>query len=457
MGVLDFFKTSKDIDNKKQITDKNYVNTLNRIDKKNSLIEGRYKLNVYEIRIFNYLVSKVGKEDKEFSEYELTFEQIIQGCKLNRGNCADNDYKLIKKTVRKLKDRSIEIENEKEWKVLSLFDVARIPHGTKVIHFQIGREIMPLLLSIKGQYTTLHLDSILELNSIFAIRFYEISMKHLYHNTNSWKYILSVEEIKHRFELEDKYQRFYNFKQRVLEAACTEINQKTHINLTYKLIPFAHDKRKIERIEFTVTRKNKEETKKIENKQLPVAITRLKELKVGKAEKLYKQISKAIKCKEIKNYTDTDAWFNDFFNNWQQTIETKKTETGQEIKNISAYIKTLIEEQTISTVKQETEKEKKKQQDKIEKTKREKEQKTQKVEKLIDVHLQKQHHTYTEQDHQNYTDTLKPIWTQQECKKNTASISDIYNNYSKDSEEYKSLRFFVYKINAQLQQEINNE
>ena len=453
MNILNLFRTSK---NNVQ-TSKNNFNTPDRIDKKNNLIEGRYKLSIYELRIFNYLVSQIGESETEFKEHKLTFEQIMTSCKLDKGNSLRNEYELIKKTVRKLKERVVEIDDHKEWKVLSLFDVARIPHGSKTVYFQIGKEMTPLLLGLQGKYTTINLQSILRLTSVFAVRFYEISIKHLHGNTHSWMYTLSVEDIKHRFELENKYRRFYDFKKYVIDKACDEINTKANITLTHKLIPFKNNKRKIEKIEFTVTRKNKEETKKIENKQLPVAITRLKELKVGKAEKLYKQISKAIKCKEIKDYTDTDTWFNDFFNNWQQTIETKKTETGQEIKNISAYIKTLIEEQTISTVKQETEKEKKKQQDKIEKTKREKEQKTQKVEKLIDVHLQKQHHTYTEQDHQNYTDTLKPIWTQQECKKNTASISDIYNNYSKDSEEYKSLRFFVYKINAQLQQEINNE
>lgn len=466
MRVIDFFKKrdKKDhqqLDHQQLITSDKNNNTDGRIDKKNNLIEGRYKLSLYELRIFNYFVSKIGENDKEFKEYTLTFDQIINGCNLNRGKVSRNDYQLVKKIVRGLKDKSVEVVDEKEWKVFSLFDVARIPHGTRSVHFQIGKEMMPLLLSLKGKYSTLNLQSVLQLTSVFAVRFYEISIKHLYQGTDSWSFTLSVEEIKHRFELEDKYSRFYDFKKNVIDKACSEINAKTSISLDYTLIKSATNKKKVEKIEFTVARKsspnNKQITQKIQQKQKDQSptIKKLKALKIGKPTTLYKSISKSILNVEIDGYTDPDKWFADFFNNWDAVIQARKTETGKEITNLGGYLRTLIENHTLHTPQQQDKLAVQQQKKAREEKEKQRVDKAKMIAGIIDEHLKHNHHTYTEKHFKQYLESLRII-PRQICLDTCKSISDVFSRYKNKDEEYKQLRIFVHNNNQELRQKIKN-
>ena len=144
MGILDFFKmpakqgisTIDDKINKQE----NSQNEL--ISKQNALVDSKYNLSLYELRIFNSLLSRIGRKEIEFQEYTIPFKDLIAECNLNRGTASANNYATLKNTIRKLKSRVIEINDDNnEWAFYSLFETARKEHGKDEVVFKIAKEL----------------------------------------------------------------------------------------------------------------------------------------------------------------------------------------------------------------------------------------------------------------------------------------------------------------------------
>ncbi len=240
----------------------NNPNTKGMLVKQNPLINSKYRLPIYELRIFNFLVSEVGKNDTGITEHTLSFKKIIDECNIDSSNLYKNEAEYIKNTVRKLKSRVIDIEDEHRWRAISLFEEAYINKDKKgnyinEVTFQLSDKIRPLILELKKNFTKIDLSYLKILNSFYSLRFYEISLAAL-RNRSSCTYELSVSHIKYIFNLEKKFARFDNFKARVLNSSKKEINLKTNLNFDFELIQSDNNKRKIERIRFIVSRKNKE-------------------------------------------------------------------------------------------------------------------------------------------------------------------------------------------------------
>jgi plasmid replication initiation protein len=84
-----------------------------------------------------------------------------------------------------------------------------------------------------------------------------------------------ISDIKKKLELGDKYDRFSNFKTRVLDAAKKEINKFSDLNFDYKIIKLG---RSPYQIEFSVNRKQpiEDKTKKLVTKVSTTALEKAK-------------------------------------------------------------------------------------------------------------------------------------------------------------------------------------
>ena len=467
MGILDIFKMPV----KKGITEKGYkINEEENaqkelISKQNALVDSKYNLSLYELRIFNSLLSRIGRKETEFQEYTIPFKDLIVECNLNRGTASANNYATLKNTIRKLKSRVIEINDDNnEWAFYSLFETARKEHGKDEVVFKISKELKPYLLELKNKFTQLKIDYLIKLSSIFAVRFYEIATKNLHKHTTHWVFILEVAEIKTRFGIEDKYKKYANFKARVLDPAMQEINQKTDIHLEYKQIPSPRNKRKIEKIEFTATRQKDnnqtdEPTKVIEQvliqKDRPDGIKKMLEIKIAKkiAINIYAEILADIKKKKIKGYKNVDIWFEDFFNNWGEVINNKKTAAGQPIKNIAGFVRTLLDNRMLETLEQAEKRIQNQKKEEAKELNAEKERKLQRIDKHIDEHLEEYHHLYDNEHYHAYINTLS-IVEQYTIKEQAKTISEVWRKYKKDSGEYQKLRNYLWKHDSGMRDQI---
>lgn len=314
-------------------------NTKGLIVKKNPLINARYKLSLYELRIFNFLISEIGRNDNDIKERKMIISEIVKECNIDSGNM----YRDIQKALVRLQSRVIEIEDNEEWKMFSIFHKATMKKNKKgdyknEVLFKLSDEIKPYLLDLKNNFSVSEYSFSRKLNSNYAVRFYEISLEYLRKNTICI-YVLSVSKIKYMFRIEGKFARFDNFKARVLNPAKKEINEKTNLNFNFEVIPSDNNKSKIEKIKFIVSRKNekKELVKKIDEEKIEVNILDEEE------QELFNQVvAYGITHKKAKEIIESYP-----FNQITEALEVVKIDLknpNKKINNVAGYVVTAIKE-----------------------------------------------------------------------------------------------------------------
>jgi plasmid replication initiation protein len=97
------------------------------------------------------------------------------------------------------------------------------------------------------------------MKSEYSIHLYEILKSY----ENLGTYTVELEELKQLLMLSDKYDRYDNFRTKIIETALKEINEKTDIIISYKPI---REGRTIKKLRFTIAPKA----------SIEAAITRIK-------------------------------------------------------------------------------------------------------------------------------------------------------------------------------------
>jgi plasmid replication initiation protein len=121
-----------------------------------------------------------------------------------------------------------------------------------------GNYIIPLITRLSKEYTEYELIQIRNLNSVYALRVFEMLMQ--------WKILgktplVAIEDLRSRLGIAGhQYKLMSNFKKRVLDLAINEINEHTDITASYK----QHKQGKAI-TGFTFTFKKKKEPKQIAN------------------------------------------------------------------------------------------------------------------------------------------------------------------------------------------------
>ena len=69
------------------------------IRKANEFVEARYKFDIWETRVFAYMLTLIKYNDIDFAEYEINVGDIVKEFDLNRGGLV---YDEIKKASEKL-------------------------------------------------------------------------------------------------------------------------------------------------------------------------------------------------------------------------------------------------------------------------------------------------------------------------------------------------------------------
>ncbi len=259
----------------------------NVVTKSNELIEASYRLSLNEARILFYGISLINPLSGEFPlEYRIDVKKFAEMFNLD----SHNVYETIKEIVMdKFWEREFTIptENHRKFRGRWLIGVEYSDHqGFLKIFFH--PKIQPFLSQLKKNFTSYYLEKIVHFKSIYSIRFYEITIMRLNKSmSNKDTFSLPISEIKEKMALSDKYQRFSNFKDRVLERAKKEINKHSDIHLSYKIKKLG---RSPHEIEFTVTRKTEKSVpilKPPSDKLTPAMIEKGKKAALGSGWDIY--------------------------------------------------------------------------------------------------------------------------------------------------------------------------
>lgn len=224
------------------------IDIKNWVTKSNELIESTYKLSLQEQRILLVLASKVEPNDDILKTYRFRARDFIEIVGNKKGT---GFYSYLKETVIGLQRKVLTIRKDgKEvnynWVITSEYE-----ENEGYIILQFHPKLKDFFLQLRNRFTTYQLENVIQLNSVYSIRIYELLKQDEFKKKRSF----TIKQLKEHLGIEEtKYKQYGHFKDRVINIAYKEINEKTDINVTFEEIKKG---RKIEGIVFFIQSKRK--------------------------------------------------------------------------------------------------------------------------------------------------------------------------------------------------------
>ncbi|CAH0997685.1 hypothetical protein EMA8858_03819 [Emticicia aquatica] len=205
------------------------------IRKSNNLVEGRFRFDIWEMRIFVKMLTIIHRDDEDFKRYRIYLKEIISEFELEKNN---RSYEELKKGAEKLASREIRIPMlSPKGEAMELF--THIVSGAKsfvdskqgkYIEVDFHPDMKPYLLQLQTKFLMYDVRNVLKLPSSFSIRIYELLKQ--YETIGKRK--MNVEEIKEMLDIKDKYSLYANLKQRVIIKAQMDLEAFTDIKFTFE-------------------------------------------------------------------------------------------------------------------------------------------------------------------------------------------------------------------------------
>jgi plasmid replication initiation protein len=210
------------------MTKKNLV-----VYKSNKVIEAGYKLNLNEQRLILACISKVNSTKPLLAteRFEVTAKEFSELF----GISEDKTYQTLKEVAEQLFERYVIIDNPdpdtptlKYTKTRWISSIDYLPELGK-ISLYFAQRMLPYLSELKGQFTFYRLENISAMNSIYAIRLYELLMQW----KSTGKREVEIDWLKEQFELDESYERMFDLKKYVIDPAINDINKNSNYNVSW--------------------------------------------------------------------------------------------------------------------------------------------------------------------------------------------------------------------------------
>lgn len=212
----------------------------------NSLVMGNYDMTAIEQKLLLILLSTIKKDDEELKTISFRVRDLAD----LMGITPYSLYRDLKKICKSIVGKMVELQNKQgDWIVFNIISYAKYRQSKGVVELKLNNDAKPYVLKLKELFTAFKLEQVLDLESKYAIRIYQITKSNIYKKT----FVLELETLKKQLKLTQKsYSLYGNIKKKVIEPALAEINEKTDISLNYEEIKIG---RKVEMLKFKVSQK----------------------------------------------------------------------------------------------------------------------------------------------------------------------------------------------------------
>jgi len=223
----------------------------------NKLIEAKYKLTLEEQRLILLTIAQVDKDDEDFKTYRIDLKNLEDKVnkKINKTRMKDLAFAIMKKPFMLPETK----------KIYNFFSAIEPLEAESALKVQFHPDLKPFLLNLKKEFTKYSLENLLNLQSVYAVRIYQLLKQ--YEQIGSRKF--NVDELREILQTPSSYKNFKDFKIKVLNIAKKEINAKTDIKIDWEVTKRAG--RKIVEIEFTI-KKQTQKPKEPSTKQTKIKV-----------------------------------------------------------------------------------------------------------------------------------------------------------------------------------------
>lgn len=192
------------------------------------IVQADYDLSARELKIMDYLISRIKPEDEKFNIVYTSLYEIAQVLDLKRSG---RTYNQIAENIRELRRKEVRILGHGEkGRSITITGWISEPtfHENGQVEILISEKFMPFLLDLRktGNYTQHLLFDTVKLDSKYSIRLYKL-MREANKDKGRTCPVLkaSPDELKVLLSAPETY-NWSQFKQNVLEKAIDEINLK---------------------------------------------------------------------------------------------------------------------------------------------------------------------------------------------------------------------------------------
>ena len=200
----------------------------------NALVNAKFDLNTHEARLFLALLARLQRTDTAFSKCQLLVREIVPSTGSN------NVYDQVRRMLKDFASRTLTIEKlssdgrplkKPSFTVIPLLAYATYLEGEGMIEAQFNDLLLPYLLELRDNFTKAQLTELLKLKSANSYRIYWLLREYAAFG----KRTIRLDELKAILGLDQEYDRFNNFRARILDRAQAEL-AATDLPFTYEAI-----------------------------------------------------------------------------------------------------------------------------------------------------------------------------------------------------------------------------
>lgn len=199
----------------------------------NMIMHSASSLSLNEMKLLRYIIMQTKRGDDYLFEYNFAVKDFAKDAEIS----VKDAYRDFKKMSRHMMQEVLEIEDKKNdhWRLFHWVDMCDYYKG--VVTIKISDELKPFLLHLVGSFTRYELDEIIKMNSIYAIRIYEVIRANM--NDRKLPYAdqqaeisISMDVLRRVTNTENKFKLNADFKRRIIDAAVKEINRCSKYHVT---------------------------------------------------------------------------------------------------------------------------------------------------------------------------------------------------------------------------------
>jgi len=229
----------------------------------NRLIEARYQLSIFQIRLIWLFASQIKRGEEDFRFYQVPIRDVVRVI----GKGTKRAHEKIEMAVIGLIGSVVEIPTRKKeassdptkgrkqpkrrsWARATWVASAEYKADEGVIEFEFSDKLKPFLLQLTREFTVIEFQHLLSLSSKYSARIYMLLRQYRPVGERT----MALDELRFALAIADaQYERFNDFSRFVLDLAMREVSEKTDLSFTWQGLKTG---RRVTRIKFTIQPKN---------------------------------------------------------------------------------------------------------------------------------------------------------------------------------------------------------
>ena len=238
------------------------------IRKSNKLIR-RFTANmtISQFRLANYIIG-IAYAQRDELELKFDIKRYCEVCGIDYKS--GKNYNQIKADIKKLSDRSLWVEafGDPNTEVLvRLINKSWVNSKSGIVKIRLDEDVKQYVTALFNQYqkngelyTSYAFLYTLPMRSVYSMRLYELLKSWATEQSEEWGHHWKIDEL--QTLLGSEYDRYPDFRRKVIEKALEEINEYTDLNVSFE--PIREGRNYVE-INFYIQKKNPDTLLKIQN------------------------------------------------------------------------------------------------------------------------------------------------------------------------------------------------